>query len=55
VQDCNGDGQVDCQDYARMHKLGGFGCAAKPNEDFFQFKSNLDTCLMEVNASLLNI
>lgn len=27
-QDCNGDGTIDCDDYARIHRLGGFGCSA---------------------------
>ncbi|CAL4118501.1 unnamed protein product [Meganyctiphanes norvegica] len=26
--DCNGDGTVNCQDYAVLHKLGGYGCTA---------------------------
>ncbi|KRT81212.1 hypothetical protein AMK59_6095 [Oryctes borbonicus] len=25
-QDCNGDGKIDCDDYAAIHKLGGYGC-----------------------------
>lgn len=27
-QDCNGDGKVDCDDYARIHRHGGYGCSA---------------------------
>nr|CAD7397793.1 unnamed protein product [Timema cristinae] len=26
AQDCNGDGKIDCFDYASIHRLGGFGC-----------------------------
>ncbi|XP_012261020.2 lysozyme-like [Athalia rosae] len=25
-QDCNGDKVVDCKDFARIHRLGGYGC-----------------------------
>ncbi|XP_019877370.1 lysozyme [Aethina tumida] len=25
-QDCNGDGKVDCDDYALIHIVGGYGC-----------------------------
>jgi len=25
-QDCNGDGRIDCYDYAAIHKMGGYGC-----------------------------
>jgi Destabilase len=24
--DCNGDGIIDCRDYAAIHKHGGYGC-----------------------------
>ena len=33
-QDCNGDGIVDCDDFAAIHKLGGYGCRA-PLPDFY--------------------
>lgn len=26
-QDCNGDGKVDCDDFLRIHRLGGYGCS----------------------------
>jgi hypothetical protein len=55
MQDCDGDGQVDCQDYARMHALGAVGCADEPDGGFEHFKSDLDTCLAEINASMLEI
>ncbi|XP_021918553.1 lysozyme-like isoform X2 [Zootermopsis nevadensis] len=54
-KDCDGDGEVDCQDYARMHKLGGVGCVNEPGEDFLKFKRDLDTCLAEVNTSMNSI
>lgn len=25
-QDCNDDGEMDCLDYGRIHKLGAYGC-----------------------------
>lgn len=34
LQDCNGDGVIDCADYARIHKLGAFGCTADLDEEF---------------------
>lgn len=33
-QDCNGDGNVDCFDFAAIHKLGGYGCKGYLPEDF---------------------
>ncbi|XP_033228797.1 lysozyme-like [Belonocnema kinseyi] len=27
-QDCNGDGKIDCFDYAKIHRNGGFACNA---------------------------
>jgi hypothetical protein len=55
VQDCDDDGEIDCQDYARIHKLGGVGCANEPDGGFKNFKSDFDTCLEEVNATMLEI
>jgi len=26
AQDCNGDGKIDCDDYVRIHRHGGYGC-----------------------------
>lgn len=26
LQDCNNDGKIDCDDFAAIHKLGGYGC-----------------------------
>lgn len=34
-QDCNGDGKVDCVDYAAIHTLGPFGCQNKGNLNFW--------------------
>jgi hypothetical protein len=55
MQDCDGDGQIDCQDYSRIHKIGGVGCIKEPDEAFDHFKNDLDTCLAEVNVSMLGI
>ena len=27
LQDCDGDGAVNCLDYAAIHRLGGYGCS----------------------------
>ncbi|RZF38433.1 hypothetical protein LSTR_LSTR011923 [Laodelphax striatellus] len=38
AQDCNGDGVVNCYDYAALHRHGGYGCRqaldAQYNEKF---------------------
>ena len=51
TQDCNGDGDVDCHDYALMHRLGGVGCVKAPGKDFDEFQNDVDTCLEEMGAS----
>ncbi|XP_043254615.1 lysozyme-like isoform X1 [Colletes gigas] len=28
AQDCNGDGNINCDDFLRIHRLGGYGCSA---------------------------
>jgi hypothetical protein len=35
--------------------MGRVGCVKEPDEAFDDFKSNLDTCLEEVNVSMLGI
>lgn len=42
-QDCNGDGEMDCHDYARIHKMGGYGC--KSNEVPYKYLSTFDDCI----------
>ncbi|CAK1586776.1 unnamed protein product [Parnassius mnemosyne] len=44
-QDCNGDGQVDCYDYAAIHKLGAYGCRG---ELPFKFYNDFNQCLAYV-------
>ncbi|XP_030563480.1 lysozyme-like [Drosophila novamexicana] len=41
-QDCNGDGVVDCYDYASIHILGGFGCKGELTP---QYKTSLNECI----------
>nr|UNZ11904.1 invertebrate-type lysozyme 1 [Coridius chinensis] len=36
AQDCNGDGRVDCADYAAIHRLGGYGCQGQMDAKFWQ-------------------
>jgi hypothetical protein len=51
MQDCDGNGQVDCQDYARIHRMGVADCGKEPGEDFYKFKNDIDTCLAEISYS----
>jgi len=47
-QDCNNDGAITCTDYALMHKLGGYTCAANafPKNAYFD---KLHHCLVKFN------
>nr|CAD7458734.1 unnamed protein product [Timema tahoe] len=47
-EDCNGDGVVNCFDYAAIHHLGGFGCDGNLEESF---KVKLQSCLEEFQNS----
>ncbi|XP_063973737.1 invertebrate-type lysozyme 3-like [Diachasmimorpha longicaudata] len=29
AQDCNGDGVINCDDYVRIHRFGGYGCSGQ--------------------------
>ncbi|XP_034182671.1 lysozyme [Osmia lignaria lignaria] len=33
-QDCNGDGKIDCDDFLRIHRLGGYGCSGPLNSKY---------------------
>ncbi|XP_076755004.1 invertebrate-type lysozyme [Xylocopa sonorina] len=33
-QDCNGDGNVNCDDFIRIHRLGGYGCTGFLNSKY---------------------
>lgn len=44
-QDCNGDGIINCNDYAKIHRLGGYGCSA-PLDAIYQQK--YDNCQRQV-------
>jgi hypothetical protein len=52
MQDCDGNGQVDCQDYARIHRMGAADCGKEPGQDFHKFKNDIDTCLAEISSSM---
>nr|CAA21317.1 EG:EG0003.8 [Drosophila melanogaster] len=41
-QDCNDDGEMDCHDYARIHKLGAYGCQADMP---YNFQSVFEECI----------
>lgn len=46
-QDCNGDGQVNCLDYAHLHRFGGYGCNQALPPDY---SNKFNTCLKTVGA-----
>lgn len=46
LQDCNGDGQVDCYDYAALHRLGGYGCRANLDQ---AFRDKFHNCMVQVS------
>ncbi|CAL7948102.1 unnamed protein product [Xylocopa violacea] len=33
-QDCNGDGTINCDDFLRIHRLGGYGCSGFLNAEY---------------------
>ncbi|XP_034650408.1 lysozyme [Drosophila subobscura] len=41
-QDCNEDGEMDCHDYARIHKLGAYGCQADLP---YNYQSTFEECI----------
>ncbi|XP_015600321.1 lysozyme [Cephus cinctus] len=41
-QDCNGDGVVNCDDYARIHRLGGYGCSGGLD---VKYETSYKTCI----------
>ncbi|KAG8319378.1 invertebrate-type lysozyme 3-like [Homalodisca vitripennis] len=49
AQDCNGDGVVNCYDYAAIHRLGGYGC--RGNVDV-PYQNKFLNCLKQVEPYL---
>uniref|UniRef100_A0A1A9WK38 lysozyme n=1 Tax=Glossina brevipalpis TaxID=37001 RepID=A0A1A9WK38_9MUSC len=45
-QDCNNDREINCHDYAAIHKLGGYGCKGDLPEEYLEV---LDMCLNKKN------
>ncbi|CAG9800371.1 unnamed protein product [Chironomus riparius] len=41
-QDCNGDGRIDCYDYARVHKFGGYGCRGELE---YKYQTRFENCI----------
>lgn len=41
-QDCNNDRKVDCYDYAKIHKFGGFGCQGELEQ---KYKQKFEQCI----------
>lgn len=33
-QDCNNDGNINCDDFLRIHRLGGYGCNGSLNSKY---------------------
>ncbi|VVC30740.1 EF-Hand 1, calcium-binding site,Destabilase [Cinara cedri] len=46
AQDCNGDGIIDCLDYASIHKLGGYGCSGPLDNEY---KTKFSSCFNKNN------
>nr|CAD7462714.1 unnamed protein product [Timema tahoe] len=44
-KDCNGDGRVDCFDYAAIHRLGGYGCNGALD---FNYQNKFQQCQAQV-------
>ncbi|CAG0906464.1 unnamed protein product [Darwinula stevensoni] len=43
-QDCNGDGVIDCLDFALIHNQGGYGCRV-PNPDSIPLYGTVRECM----------
>ncbi|XP_065219902.1 invertebrate-type lysozyme 3-like isoform X2 [Planococcus citri] len=53
--DCDGNGQIDCYDYAGMHKWGPFGgCQKNPIVNSGSYYTSLKTCLECSNQQCLS-
>ncbi|XP_069684586.1 invertebrate-type lysozyme 6-like isoform X1 [Periplaneta americana] len=50
-KDCDGNGSVDCHDFARIHYMGAESCTKEAPADFVVFQRTMDTCLDEIGAS----
>lgn len=51
IQDCNGDGVINCLDYAAIHRLGGYGCRGPTDQPYHDKFYN---CLKQVEPYLNN-
>ncbi|XP_054267857.1 lysozyme-like [Macrosteles quadrilineatus] len=49
AQDCNGDGVVNCYDYAAIHRQGGYGCRSPLDA---QYQDKFQNCLKQVEPYL---
>lgn len=49
IQDCNGDGVINCLDYAAIHRLGGYGCRGPTDQPYHDKFYN---CLKQVEPYL---
>ncbi|KAK0179466.1 hypothetical protein PV327_005216 [Microctonus hyperodae] len=46
AQDCNGDGVMNCDDYVRLHRLGGYGCNGPIDPKYME---SYQSCMKYVN------
>lgn len=46
LQDCNGDGHVDCDDFGRIHYMGGYQC--RQPVEHLRYYHVLSSCLSDV-------
>ncbi|KAJ8894281.1 hypothetical protein PR048_006894 [Dryococelus australis] len=48
-QDCNGDGKIDCLDYAAIHRMGGYGCKGELDA---AYSGKVKACLFQWETDL---
>ncbi|XP_033331203.1 lysozyme [Megalopta genalis] len=47
AQDCNGDGNINCDDFLRIHRLGGYGCSSALNA---KYEDTYKRCMATYNV-----
>ena len=52
ARDCTGDGLITCDDYAKMHKNGAWGCDKEVAEDWW---GRYESCKKVITESGENI
>jgi len=51
-KDCNNDGHIECEDFARIHKLGGYSCydPSVTNSDYHHIYSECTRSVNQLNG-----